>query len=270
MSDDQGRSGVRRPSVTARQSRVIALTAAVEREPQFLRFGATVESSDRVRGGRKLGDGVAQATGRSLTRASSLTSRQQQVLGLIARGLTNKEIAHELRITERGAAAHVSRLLLKFDVPNRAGLVASAFTASGRDDGASWVIATRPAGGRVAGLDLDACEDSAFLITITMGSDQTLVYRNKAARRIVSGIDPKTMVGRAARERRFPDATAAHMRDLADDALRRGVTTIADGQPVRWQNDDGSWDSGVFDWVLEPLSDGDHVEGILWIGARRP
>jgi DNA-binding CsgD family transcriptional regulator len=217
----------------------------------------------------KQGDGVAERPDSTPIHLASLTPRQEQVLTLIARGLTNKEIAHELRITERGAAAHVSRLLVKYAVPNRAGLVASALAVSGHE-GPAAATATRPTHAGTWGLDLDACENSAFLITVTMGRDQSLVYRNKAARRLVSGIAPDTMVSRAARVRRFPDATAAHMRTLADRALARGVTVIADGLTVRWQNDDGSPESGVFDWVLEPMfGDGGAVEGILWIGARR-
>jgi hypothetical protein len=35
--------------------------------------------------------------------AESITARQREVLGLIARGLTNKEMGHSLGITERGA-----------------------------------------------------------------------------------------------------------------------------------------------------------------------
>jgi hypothetical protein len=61
------------------------------------------------------------------------------------------------------------------------------------------------------------------------------------------------------------------MRDLADATVARGVTAIADGMPVRWQNDDGSADQRTFDWVLQPLfGDGGIVEGILWIGTCRP
>jgi hypothetical protein len=98
-----------------------------------------------------------------------------------------------------------------------------------------------------------------------------LAYENKAARRIVADVAPDAMRLRWSRESRFPDETAARMRELADEALARGVTMTADGMPVRWQNDDGTWNDRVFDWVLQPLlSDGGYVEGILWIGRVRP
>jgi hypothetical protein len=190
-------------------------------------------------------------------------------LALIARGLTNKEIAHELRITERGVAAHVSRLLLRFAVPNRAGLVAATFAESSLTDAMMTTERSRPPRPRVEGMDLGAFDDSKFLVTITVGTNQVIAYQNKATLRLISGIAPEAMMFQAGRDR-FPDVTAARVRDLADAAFIRGATLVAEGVPVRWQNDDGSWDGRVFDWVLQPLL-GDHgtVEGILWIGTHR-
>jgi DNA-binding NarL/FixJ family response regulator len=48
-----------------------------------------------------------------------LTSREQQVLGLIADGNSNRQIARTLFISERTAAVHVSRILDKLNVRNR-------------------------------------------------------------------------------------------------------------------------------------------------------
>jgi hypothetical protein len=45
------------------------------------------------------------------------------VLKLVARGHANKAIAALLGVSENGVKAHIARLLLKFDVPNRAALV---------------------------------------------------------------------------------------------------------------------------------------------------
>jgi len=209
--------------------------------------------------------------GRSWARPSSLTSRQHQVLDLIARGLTNKEMAFQLRITERGVAAHVSRLLLRFGVPNRAGLVASSLADSRPGDTIADERSTHRPQASVQGLDLSAFDDSAFFITVTLGLDHLIAYTNKATQRLASGIASETLITRADRERRFPDETAKRMRDLADDTVARGVTAIADGMPVRWQNDDGSADERTFDWVLQPLfGDGGIVEGLLWIGTCRP
>jgi DNA-binding NarL/FixJ family response regulator len=50
---------------------------------------------------------------------SSLTERQQTVLGLMADGKSNKEIANDLSITEITVKAHVSAILRKLGVSNR-------------------------------------------------------------------------------------------------------------------------------------------------------
>ena len=55
-----------------------------------------------------------------------ITERQRQILALVRRGLTNKEIAEELGITEDGVKAHLSRLFLRFAVTNRVELLAAA------------------------------------------------------------------------------------------------------------------------------------------------
>jgi DNA-binding NarL/FixJ family response regulator len=52
-----------------------------------------------------------------------LTSRQQEVLRGVQQGLSNKEIATTLNLSERTVKFHVSALLLKFDVAGRTGLI---------------------------------------------------------------------------------------------------------------------------------------------------
>ena len=56
----------------------------------------------------------------------NLTARQSSILGLIASGRTNLQIAQELGISENGVKGHVARLLDKFNVRSRAALVAAA------------------------------------------------------------------------------------------------------------------------------------------------
>ncbi|MGH2378607.1 MAG: response regulator transcription factor [Candidatus Limnocylindria bacterium] len=52
-----------------------------------------------------------------------MTARQLEVLELVARGRSNREIASLLNVSENGVKAHIARLLVKFGVPNRAALV---------------------------------------------------------------------------------------------------------------------------------------------------
>ncbi|MCB9419880.1 MAG: response regulator transcription factor [Ardenticatenaceae bacterium] len=49
----------------------------------------------------------------------SLTSREMEVLQLVARGRTNQEIASRLRIDERTVRVHVSHVLQKLNLDNR-------------------------------------------------------------------------------------------------------------------------------------------------------
>lgn len=65
---------------------------------------------------RDLGAGTAPGT-RAI---GPLTERELQVLGLLADGLTNAQIGKALFITEKTAGHHVSRILAKLGVRNRA------------------------------------------------------------------------------------------------------------------------------------------------------
>ena len=48
-----------------------------------------------------------------------LTKREQEILGLVARGLTNREIARALDIAEKTASVHVSNVLGKLSLSSR-------------------------------------------------------------------------------------------------------------------------------------------------------
>jgi DNA-binding NarL/FixJ family response regulator len=58
-----------------------------------------------------------------------LTTREREVLGLIATGLTNAEIATELHLSPLTAKTHVSRILMKLGARDRVQLVVIAYQA---------------------------------------------------------------------------------------------------------------------------------------------
>ncbi|MDR6906342.1 DNA-binding CsgD family transcriptional regulator [Agromyces sp. 3263] len=71
---------------------------------------------------------TAAGAGRSAAAASAgLTRREVEVLRLIAGGRTNRQIAQELFLSERTVARHVSNILGKLGLANRAGATAFAF-----------------------------------------------------------------------------------------------------------------------------------------------
>jgi DNA-binding NarL/FixJ family response regulator len=54
-----------------------------------------------------------------IRRLRTLTPQQSRVLGMLAEGLLNKQIAYELRVSEATIKAHVSAILLKLKVDSR-------------------------------------------------------------------------------------------------------------------------------------------------------
>ncbi|WP_208036790.1 helix-turn-helix transcriptional regulator [Streptomyces cyanogenus] len=101
-----------------------------DRAVELLRLAAAVAAH---LGARPLADAVARLAQRArltLTRASrqapadpaaalGLTSRERDVLGLVAAGRTNRQIAEELFISPKTASVHVSNILSKLGVSGR-------------------------------------------------------------------------------------------------------------------------------------------------------
>jgi NarL family two-component system response regulator LiaR len=69
---------------------------------------------------------TARAAAEELPPTYDLTPREGEVLALLVQGLTNPEIAERLVVSRSTAAAHVSSILSKFGVTNRAEAIALA------------------------------------------------------------------------------------------------------------------------------------------------
>jgi DNA-binding CsgD family transcriptional regulator len=64
-------------------------------------------------------DAESEDGGQRIEQVLGLTHREAEVLSLVARGYTNREIANALVISVKTASVHVSHILRKLDAPNR-------------------------------------------------------------------------------------------------------------------------------------------------------
>jgi DNA-binding CsgD family transcriptional regulator len=62
----------------------------------------------------------------SATPAANLTPREQEILHLLAQGLSNQQIADELCVSLNTVKTHTAKLYLKMEVPNRTSAIAKA------------------------------------------------------------------------------------------------------------------------------------------------
>lgn len=79
---------------------------------------------------RRVVDRLAQQPTPDLADQASLrhlTARESEVLGLIARGLSNREIASALVVEESTARTHVKRILMKLNLRDRVQAVIFAY-----------------------------------------------------------------------------------------------------------------------------------------------
>jgi DNA-binding CsgD family transcriptional regulator len=82
----------------------------------------TMVTAGRLDG--RAADAVLRAAGHRVRRRrewpAGMTAREVEVLRLVARGLSNKEIAQELLITPKTAGSHIEHIYTKIDASNRA------------------------------------------------------------------------------------------------------------------------------------------------------
>jgi DNA-binding NarL/FixJ family response regulator len=70
---------------------------------------------------------VEKLSGRTQSAAGGLTGREIEVLGLVATGRTNRQIATELVISEKTVARHISNIFAKLQLPSRSAATAYAY-----------------------------------------------------------------------------------------------------------------------------------------------
>ena len=75
---------------------------------------------------KSIADGARESSRRDSDSRPSLTIRQQQLVSLVARGLTNKEIASELNLSEFTVKNHLRRIMKQVDADSRHEAVESA------------------------------------------------------------------------------------------------------------------------------------------------
>jgi DNA-binding NarL/FixJ family response regulator len=94
----------------------------------YLLKGAPLDEIDRAIAAVARGESYIdpRLASRLVNSPERLTEREREVLRLVARGQSNKEIAAKLRISERTAKFHVTAILNKLGAENRAQAVAIA------------------------------------------------------------------------------------------------------------------------------------------------
>jgi DNA-binding NarL/FixJ family response regulator len=95
-----------------RPEQLIAAVHAVAAGDSLLSPSVTRRVIDRM-AGQPVPDLADQA------RLGGLTPREREVLGLVARGLSNREIAAALTVEESTIRTHVKRILMKLDLRDR-------------------------------------------------------------------------------------------------------------------------------------------------------
>jgi PAS domain S-box-containing protein len=119
-----------------RESPYLCRTAAIEIDGRvaaivLVAYDVSSNADDATRGDSTSAEAAqaARRRGPRSARASAhLSSREIQVLALLSRGLTNRQLAEELELSQRTVDHHVSHILTKLQAPNRTAAVVAAET----------------------------------------------------------------------------------------------------------------------------------------------
>lgn len=198
-----------------------------------------------------------------------LTAKQAEVVGMVALGYTNKEIAARQRVTLRAVTAQLTRLMRKFNVPNRAGLIAAVMSAAGVGLPTGAAL---PTSGLMAQLQLAPGDPSAvyqnapFMVAVTIGPDHVYTFVNRLAAQ-VAGRPAESLVGKGVREA-YPDVDP-RFKSALDQVYASGIPWSAGDAVVKWTHLDGTTREGKANLMFQPLRDAEgRVVGLLHIGAE--
>jgi non-specific serine/threonine protein kinase len=100
--------------------------AAAFRRGRQMPLAQVLDQAEHTRSSTRSGQPDADGAG-------SLTSREQEIAGLLARGLSNKAIARSLVIAQRTAEAHVANILAKLGLTSRSQVAAWVAEQRGTD-----------------------------------------------------------------------------------------------------------------------------------------
>jgi len=167
-----------------------------------------------------------------------LTQRQRDVLGGVRRGLANKEIAHELGVGTDDIKRIVSRLLARFDAPNRTALAQAAL----------------PEGHDVCGFNLEFLslfDDAPLAILATVGPNHVPCFANRAALAAIPARPELPLVGTSLRAA-LSGIECKEFLELVEESFRTGDVSIAKQVGFRSRRD-GQTQAVYLDVRVEPV-----------------
>jgi len=201
----------------------------------------------------------------SAIQSTLLTRRQTDVLQLLLRGLSNREIATQLGISERAVKVHVSSLLQKFSVTSRSALIAKVLTALHSGERLRRTMSLRTKA-RSLSARFKPYEQSPFMVAVTLGPEHRFVFCNEVAARVARRTRDR-IIGRTVKEI-DPDFEARFGKAL-DKVYKTGIPVTVGGAATGYVSGDGTAPNLVLDLIFQPLRCTDGlIEGILHIGTE--
>lgn len=185
---------------------------------------------------------------RRATAGFHLTAREHEILELVLQGEQNKEIAARLGLAEQSVKEHVSDLLRKFGVRNRAALGVA---------GAHLALVGEPLLERTWFPQL--FRGASVHIALTRGPHHLYVAVNDSFAKAVG----RDVVGRTMREA-FPELESSGHFEVADRVYQTGEPFVAHEAPAVWDGGSGTRLTYT-DGVLQALrGDDGAIEGLVF------